>query len=811
MNNAKELIEENLKTKNPFLDLGNCGLDGTEDYLQLLTKMPYLRKLYLRNNMIYNISFIQNLRELTFLNLYKNKLRNLPPLQDLMYLKNLSLAENQIQDISSIEKLENLRSLNLSQNQIQDISSLRKLEKLENLNLSQNQIQDISSIEKLENLEGLYIGDNQIQDILPIRDLKKLQALDLENNRIKEVSLVFVNSLPNLKSINIYGNPIQNIPKEIFDIANNTLEDVRNFLIQQARELNVDYLWEGKMILVGNGEVGKSSIRKKLLDKNANLPQKEDRTKGIDLAINTYPVPIISPIQMIRDSGKNFQLHIWDFGGQGRYREVQQLFCSRKSLYLFITSYDDQPHQEDYIGFEYWLSMVNAFNYDPDTKNHSPVIHVLNKIDKNSINNFNEEERRESFPNIQAFCKISALSLQNFEDLEKAIQNTLPLVSEDIFTTAFPKTWLDIKEELENQAKQGINHILWKDYLVICEILEVNESAASTLIRTLDRMGYVIYYGNHPQLKNWIILNPLWVKDAIYRVLDSKYILEAKYYPEQFELVWDEYEVRFLEEGVKTLGETRRYTKEEHEQFLNLLLAYDFCYEQHNSRGNIFYIIPALFGEKPLLPEYLQKFDYEIKFIFEPFIPAGTVNKLIVRLHKRIFEGDYYWKNGAIFQIADIYGLIQEVWEERTVYLKLKGEKVKSLYNQIYQTLFGLNQQLRDTKFLKKLEFKTQVKYKGSWKSIQDVIDFRIKDYEFVLRDSFDEEDKQEGSSIKSIKEKLFDLLNEYELAELFEKLDELGIRDPHLGKMKKEFKQGKDDVNFIGRLKSFVNDLEID
>ena len=30
---AQKLIEENLQTKNPVLDLGNCGLDGTEDEL----------------------------------------------------------------------------------------------------------------------------------------------------------------------------------------------------------------------------------------------------------------------------------------------------------------------------------------------------------------------------------------------------------------------------------------------------------------------------------------------------------------------------------------------------------------------------------------------------------------------------------------------------------------------------------------------------------------------------------------------------------------------------------------------------------
>lgn len=769
MSQAGKLIKRNIDNQHIHLILNNYGIDGTEEEFEWLIEANHLMSLDLGSNNITNTEFLYGLN--------------------------------------------NLKMLYLESNQIEDIDSIKQLSNLEHLELSSNQIEDISSIAFLTYLEFLSLGNNKIIEIFPLTSLKNLTYLNLSHNQVQNISLDFLNSFPKLEGLFLFGNPIKNIPTEIFDKKRNILEDVRNYLEQQAKEQTPSYLWEGKMILVGNGEVGKSSIRKKLLDKNATLPKEEDRTKGIDLAIDTYAVPVVSPMQMTNDSSQDFQLHIWDFGGQGRYREVQQLFCSRKSLYLFVTAYDDQPNQEDYVGFEYWLSMVNAFNYDPDAKRHSPVIHVLNKIDQETAANFNEAERRALFPNIQAFCKVSALNLQNFEALEEAIQTTLPLVSEDVFTTAFPKTWLDIKEELENQAKQGINHILWQDYLAICAKKEVNESAASTLIRTLDRMGYVIYYGNHSQLKNWIILNPLWVKDAIYRVLDSERIREAKFYPNDFDLVWDEYETRTLEEGIKTLGEKWKYTQEEHKQFLNLMLAYEFCYAQKDNRGNSYYIIPALFEQKPPLPDNLENFDYEVKFEYNPFIPAGTVNKLIVRLNESIHR-DLHWKNGAIFMDDSHFAFaeVQEVWEEKTVYLKLKGQTIKPLYNLIYQTLLDLNQQLKETKFLKTLNFKTWVKYKGSWLSLKEVINFEIKDYEFVLRGSLDKEGKD-----KSVKNRLFkkdellELLNEYELAALFKALNDLEIKSPHLGKLKKEYKLGKDNADFLDRLELFINDLEID
>lgn len=303
-------------------------------------------------------------------------------------------------------------------------------------------------------------------------------------------------------------------------------------------------------------------------------------------------------------------------------------------------------------------------------------------------------------------------------------------------------------------------------------------------------------------------MNPLWVKDAIYKVLDSDLIQEAKFHPNQFKYIWDEYQPKLLEKGVKTLGEKRKYSSEEHEQLLALMLAYEFCYEQKNFRGEPYYIIPALFGDKPSLPENLQKFDYEIKFEYNPFIPAGTVNKLIVRLHQIIYN-DLTWKNGVIFIDTQNFAFaeVQEVWQAKTVYLKLKGQKIKPLYNRIYQTLLDLNQHLKDTKFLAKLEFKTLVKYKNQWRSLIDVIDFGIEEYDFVLRGSL----KKEKSIKQSNKPYLLDLINKLELVEVFEKLDELGIKHYNLAKLQDEFIGGDYNSSFPQRLRLFINSLDLD
>jgi len=45
----------------------------------------------------------------------------------------------------------------------------------------------------------------------------------------------------------------------------------------------------------------------------------------------------------------------------------------------------------------------------------------------------------------------------------------------------------------------------------------------------------------------------------------------------------------------------------------------------------------------------------------------------------------------------------------------------------------------------------------------------------------------------------------------LFDKLNELEMKSPILGKLKKEFQRGKDDAGFLSRLEMFLKELNLD
>ena len=821
--NNNKLNDESIQVISELVNLKMLFIDRNEiSDIAALSKLPHLEVIFVEGNKITNIhldSFLSCRRIAIGNNPISKKAVN--ALSNLKKLEFLELSNLQMTSIA-LSDLPSLKSVNLRNNELTN-ATIVNANCLEEIQLSGNALESIT-LKNLESLPSLNLKGQALKE-LTIQNLPVLETLNLKENRLKEFSLDYLKELPGLKDLKLQGNPIKNIDKEVFDADKNVYSEVRDFL--HALESGKSYLHRAKLILVGNGEVGKTSIRLRLLDEAAVLPTKEERTQGFDLAVAPYKIEKIATSITQLDREIDFDLHIWDFGGQGRYREVQQLFCSRKSLYLFVTSPDDRSEKvaieggeenEDYVGWQYWLSMANAFSYDQDSDTYSPIIHIINKIDKDYNFVVNSRDRQDVFQNISHHLRISCQTMENFATLKETILSALPKVSEDIFTAVFPKSWEKINNHLE-ELKTKHTYINYQQFLDICEKYGVTdtdtETPTKTLIRTLDRMGYVIYYGNNKYLKDWVILNPRWVKDAIYKVLDANQIvLDAKFRPIHFEQVWSEYAIppSLFSKALRFFG-SKNYTNTEHEKLVALMLAYEFCYEQTDKNGT-YYLIPALLGEKPstqFIPEEVQSFDYQIKLMYEPFLPAGTLNKLIVRLHKRIYD-DLKWKNGVVLQDAAnaAYAEVTEAWAKKSVFIQVKkvsNGQIAPLIKTILETLQALNEDLKSTKYLASLDFSTYVKCEdGNWKLAEDFKYRQPEDYQAIFGN--------EATNVQKVTENALNSLRQGDFACYFETLEDLIPQDfqlrPLYIKLKSEYVAGayQSSLDFSARLAVFTQQV---
>ncbi|XVF19667.1 hypothetical protein REPUB_Repub11eG0130700 [Reevesia pubescens] len=181
---------------------------------------------------------IEGLTKLTVLNAGKNKLRSMEEVRSLVNLRALILNDNEIVSICGLDEMKDLNTLVLSRNPISEIgNSLIKLKSITKLSASNCQIQAIdSSLKCCIELKELRLAHNDIRNLpAELSYNKKLQNLDFGNNLITRWSeLKALDSLVNLKNLNLQGNPIAEKEK----LAKKVKGLLPNLLIFNARPID---------------------------------------------------------------------------------------------------------------------------------------------------------------------------------------------------------------------------------------------------------------------------------------------------------------------------------------------------------------------------------------------------------------------------------------------------------------------------------------------------------------------------------------------------------------------------------------------
>ncbi len=668
--------------------------------------------------------------QLRYLNLAETKLKALRFDGEFPHLELLDLSNMGLEEIT----LPNggfpaLRQLYLQGNKLSQINFSGHYPKLELLDLSGNALEQLQLSAPFDALKYLYLYQNQSLKRFTFSRLPALRVLDLEGASLEQLPDNFLR-LQALETLYLNGNPLKDIPREVLGSGkrHDAAKDVLTYLegIRGGRGVP---LHQAKLLLIGNGMVGKSSIVNKLIDKEAPLIAKEDRTEVI--AVIPYDVNI-PPEETGLDKPIDYHLRIWDFGGQDKYREVQQLFCSPRSLYVYVTSHDDTD-KEHYSGYKYWLLMARAYGRDGEAGNReSPVLFVVNKIDEET-RALNEVEIKSLFPNVKEFHRISANTLDGFDAFEKAIRKTIAHISEGIFTDEFPMEMLEVKEALEARA-QKVDYLYFDDYFELYkkttrlseslspEETEEHEGKARSWLRVLGRIGSILYFGEHRTLKDWIVLNPEWVRKAFSQVIEAaladwRYgVVQEK---ELFE-IWKEYE------------------ESEQEKFKLLLTQYKLAYETTNELGDVVFVFPSALPEKRAdqrlgLPEGVNP-CCELRLCFDPFLPAGTMSRLIVTLLRsnNVYERKM-WRGNAVFHIGyRSFAHLRENWTDKQVEITLYGENPGQIFRLVESKLQSNLEELKKTTLRTQLDFHVEGKFKNGWYDVDVLKSIGDSRYSFL-------------------------------------------------------------------------------
>ncbi|MFK7769789.1 MAG: leucine-rich repeat domain-containing protein [Mariniblastus sp.] len=162
----------------PVFDLGTIeqfAAAGAElDSVERLSKVKSLKRLFLGENPIRDISPLSKLTNLISLNLRGTSVEDVAPLGELKHLQWLGLKQTNIKNIESLSELKKLTYIDLSFTGVSNIQPLSKLIDLEEVDLYSTKVTDLSPLRQLTNLKKLSFSN---QDFAPLTDISFLHKL----------------------------------------------------------------------------------------------------------------------------------------------------------------------------------------------------------------------------------------------------------------------------------------------------------------------------------------------------------------------------------------------------------------------------------------------------------------------------------------------------------------------------------------------------------------------------------------------------------------------------------------------------------
>lgn len=351
-----------------------------------------------------------------------------------------------------------------------------------------------------------------------------------------------------LERIDLDQNPLN---PELAAAYEEGLDAVKSYLRAKAGDQVV--LNEAKLILIGEGEVGKSCLLGAL--RGDEWEENRDTTHGIEIK----PVKVTDP-----GSSTEITLNGWDFGGQRVYRPTHQLFFSAPAVYLVVWKPREGPQQ----GFvKEWIKLVK--HREPDAKilvvaTHGGPGARQPDIDRQELWDLFGRDRVIDFffvdskPRVDGECP----GIVELRDAIARVAASLPEVGRTV-----PQRWQEAREALK---QNGAPYLPLDEVLALCEGLKMEAEEARLFVTLSHRLGHLIHYAHDPALRDIVVLKPDWLATAMSFVLDDKQTRDAHGLVSFARLgkLWND----------PARGDAERYPPELHHVFVGLMERYDLSY-----------------------------------------------------------------------------------------------------------------------------------------------------------------------------------------------------------------------------------------
>lgn len=644
-----------------------------------------LEKLVWRDTKITSIpKKISLLSKLSYLNLEGNELKVVP--KELFSLKNLSYLNLSLKlgavgfdkMPDQFDQFSQLQFLNLSGHQLSVLpisfgslhileqlyldnnlltavpGQLKDLQKLRQLSLTYNKINSLPPwLFELKSLEGLFLIQNEISELPEVkRKNSKLKQLNCKGNQLANVSDTFIRNLVDLKMLDLRENLLSEET-----VRSLTLETMNPKLIireiRASREIafeaaNTEPLHQAKVLILGDGDVGKTSLVKRLI--GDSFDPNEKTTKGVSiyewLPAETDASKKLAGVKALC----NPTFRIWDFAGQAINHATHQLFLTPNSIYVIVIN-SRQEQQEKRL--RYWLNVIRSY-----VGKEASIIVAINGIDENPL--FLNRRSLDEIYKIQDFIETSSKTNEGINSLSLKILQAAEAYS--YFNEHVKLSWKRILDLLPNYM-QG-HELTYQRFLEHCENRNVESLPEQVeLLALMHKVG--VTFNIVDDSSSPLILDPNRITQNLYRFQSNP----------KTQIAQDNDGTISSDELIEILRDIE-VDQPEWQILKKLMITNDLC---HEMRGSNLILTQLLSKTAPDIN--LDKNSDKIQFVYQyNFLPESILHRFLgawlnwKESEDHVFEQFEYWRYGVFFKVKKISLLLKiDIFSNR-IDIEIAGE-----------------------------------------------------------------------------------------------------------------------------------------
>jgi GTPase SAR1 family protein len=227
-----------------------------------------------------------------------------------------------------------------------------------------------------------------------------------------------------------------------------------------------------------------------------------------------------------------------------------------------------------------------------------------------------------------------------------------------------PNSWFQIKTQLE-AMQESYDFISYEKYQEMCQKAEIKEaSAQKSLVQFLHDLGIVLNYQDDPRLNETNVLNPEWVTDGVYDILNNHDLMVQKK------------GILSLPDLANILKQPQRYPENKRRFLMDLMGKFELCFPLDGYSPARYLITDLLPIDEPDVDIY-ENAPLHFQYRYD-ILPGSIISRFIVRNHQMIYK-TMRWRSGVVLTMDLNKALVRADEEDNYISIKAQGSRANAL------------------------------------------------------------------------------------------------------------------------------------